>query len=129
MASSIASMTMPLSISFSRATASATAMSSALLAEATGAVPAAGLVAMSVFLGRLFGFVDFVGAFGRQRRGGGDQPVGHYQLRGGDRSERNRHRPLHGHVDQNALALGADQRAGEDLAPVELLGEHDPRLM
>src|SRR5574338_1381819 len=75
MASSIASMTMPLSISFSRATASAIASSSALLA-----LTAAGAVAIKSFLYRL----DGVCAFGAERRGGVDELVGQEQLGGGD---------------------------------------------
>ena len=38
-------------------------------------------------------------------------------------------RALHRHVDQHGLAFGPAKHAGEHLAAVELLGEHDPRLV
>src|SRR3954453_21119822 len=74
-ASSIASMTMPLSISFSRATASAIAISSALLA-----LTAAGAVAILLFLYSL----DLFGAFSAERRGGLNELVGQDELGGCD---------------------------------------------
>src|SRR5260221_4355514 len=65
-------MTMPWSISFSRATASAIAISSARLAlTAAGAA-----VAMKLFVYRL----NCIGAVGVERRGGVDELVGQEQL-------------------------------------------------
>src|SRR3569833_511629 len=68
-------MTMPLSISFSRATASAIASNSALLA-----LTAAGAVAIKSFLYGLDGF----GALGAERRGGLNEFVGQDELGRGD---------------------------------------------
>src|SRR5580765_1864766 len=121
MASSIASMTMPLSISFSRATASAMASSSALLA-----LTAAGAVAM--FLNSTFRF-DCVGALGAERRGGCDELVGQEQLGRSDLGERDRIAvPVLGE-ELDVIVFEALERPGILLASLVRLGEGDPGLV
>src|SRR5690348_12660330 len=112
-------MTMPLSISFSRATASAIAINSALLA-----LTAAGAVAIKSFLYSLDGF----SAVGAERRGGLNELVGQDEL--GRRDV--------GRMDDMFLAGLVGQvhvivdepfdRAGELLPSLVRLAERDPRL-
>src|SRR6476619_6346301 len=123
MASPIASMTMPLSISFSRATASAMASSSDLLAvgldEGAGAAVA---MIRSTFC------LDRVGAFGAERRGGVDELVGQDQLGRLDIGKGDLAAAL-GRLDRDRLAVDPDNVAGDLLGGVDRLDELDPRLM
>src|SRR5689334_20456699 len=113
-------MTIIRSISFSRATASAIAISSALLAETApgaGAAVAMGLVLSFFFdLDVYFSFVDVAGG---KRRGRRDQPVGHQQFRVADVGERDGGLAKALHVDAHRLAVHPDQVAGQLLSPLE----------
>src|SRR5436853_5986729 len=123
-------MTIMRSISFSRATASAIAISSALLAETAPGAGAA--VAMGLVLSFFFDFdfyVRLVDVDGGERRGRRDQPVGHQQFRVADSGERDDGFAKALHVDPHILAVHADQVARQLLAPLERLVRMDPRLV
>src|SRR5205085_12347673 len=121
MASSIASMTMPLSISFSRATASAMASSSALLA-----LTAAGAVAMSF---KSTFHLDCVGAFGAERRGGCDELVGQEQLGRRDCRKWQCVGLVVAGPNKDKVALDTPQFSGELLATVVGLDQREPGFL
>src|SRR5215210_2535930 len=121
MASSIASMTMARSISFSRATASAMASSSALLAAGPAVAGAAVAIVLTFHLNE-------IGALGVEGGGGFDQRVGQQQLGRGDGGKRDGADALR-RGDADRVAVDALDAARHLPGAVDVLGELEARVV